>query len=303
MKKVVVIGWGSIGRRYAVNLEEMGHKVIIFTQRETSYKTIQTIEKLLDEDPDLVIVANQTGKHGDTLKDLRKHGYHNRVLMEKPLDTKIASLPTEDKLVWVGYHLRFHPIIKILNKTLQGKDIVAFQASVGQHLSQWRPGRDYRDCYSAKKLEGGGVLRDLSHELDLVLYLIGDCHKLVSQITHTKTLDIETEDCVSMLMQSERCPHVSVNFDYLDHLVHRDLKIHCLNESFHVDLLQGTLKTCDQSLIYTPDRNRMMKEMLEEALSKNPSPSLCTYKEGLTIMKWIESAEQSMEKKSWVSCG
>ena len=43
----------------------------------------------------------------------------------------------------------------------------------GQCLPTWRPESDYKNTYSAKSEKGGGVLRDLSHEIDLCLSLVG----------------------------------------------------------------------------------------------------------------------------------
>ncbi len=48
----------------------------------------------------------------------------------------------------------------------------AAQVTVGQHLSQWRPGTDARASVSARHELGGGVLLELSHELDALRYVL-----------------------------------------------------------------------------------------------------------------------------------
>ena len=40
-------------------------------------------------------------------------------------------------------------------------------------LPNWRSNRDYRKSSSLKKVEGGGVLLELSHEIDYIRNLFG----------------------------------------------------------------------------------------------------------------------------------
>ena len=61
---------------------------------------------------------------------------------------------------------------------------------------------------------GGGVLNDLSHELDLVTCFemaspFGDGGKL-------SDLEIDSEDCFSVLLSSEKCKHITVHLNYLN---------------------------------------------------------------------------------------
>ncbi|MFX7793064.1 Gfo/Idh/MocA family oxidoreductase, partial [Acinetobacter baumannii] len=44
---------------------------------------------------------------------------------------------------------------------------------IGQYLPDWRPTKDYRETVSAKTELGGGVLLELSHELDYAQWILG----------------------------------------------------------------------------------------------------------------------------------
>ena len=48
--------------------------------------------------------------------------------------------------------------------------------------SNWRPKQDYHTSYSAYKNKGGGVLLDLSHELDYATWIFGSLKPQYSQI-------------------------------------------------------------------------------------------------------------------------
>jgi hypothetical protein len=63
---------------------------------------------------------------------------------------------------------------------LDGRSAITVSAYVGQDLRDWRPGRDHRTTASATQQAGGGVLRDLSHELDYLLWLFGPWQRVAA---------------------------------------------------------------------------------------------------------------------------
>ena len=75
--------------------------------------------------------------------------------------------------VFVGYNLRFHPVIKKLKKEIKNKKIFNVNIQNSSYLPSWRKNNVYTKTSSAKKALGGGVLLDISHELDFIRYLFG----------------------------------------------------------------------------------------------------------------------------------
>ncbi len=67
-----------------------------------------------------------------------------------------------------------------LAERLRGRQAITVSAYVGQDIRDWRPGRDHRTTASATQEAGGGVLRDLSHELDYLLWLFGPWHRVAA---------------------------------------------------------------------------------------------------------------------------
>ena len=61
-------------------------------------------------------------------------------------------------------------------------------------LPDWRPQIEYKDSVSAKNDLGGGVLLELSHEIDLALWLFGKFEITYSFIRNSRILDIDVDD-------------------------------------------------------------------------------------------------------------
>ena len=103
----------------------------------------------------------------------KKNCKNKFVLVEKPLFSKPNKINIKKNKYYVGYNLRFNPIINFLKKKIKSKKIWSVNIFCGSYLPNWRNNIDYRKSSSAKKHLGGGVLLDLSHELDYVQWLFG----------------------------------------------------------------------------------------------------------------------------------
>jgi len=122
-----------------------------------------------------------TCNHYNSFMELNESGYSGKLLIEKPVFLEPCPIPQSGfEKVFVAYNLRFHPVIQKLHEFVKGKEVYSIQAYVGQYLPDWRPGTDYSKCYSASKAQGGGVLRDLSHELDYINWIAKPAGKLLS---------------------------------------------------------------------------------------------------------------------------
>ncbi len=169
----------------------------------------------------------------------------------------------------------------------------------GQYLPDWRPGTDYRECYSANKNEGGGVLRDLSHELDYVNWITGGWKSITAVGGQYSDLEIDSDDVFCLLMVSELCPAVSLQVNYIDRKPKRDMIINFDTFTLKADLINNVLEIQDEQVSEYVDRNETYISM-HKALIKNESTSACTFHQGLEVLGLIEAAEESTEKKIWI---
>ena len=104
----------------------------------------------------------------------------------------------------VGYNLRFTSSLQEFAGVLAGGRIgrpLTVRAEVGQNLAAWRPHMDYRSTVSAQKSLGGGVLLELSHEIDYLTWLFGQATKVSSTVAKASGMDIDVEDMAHILIE------------------------------------------------------------------------------------------------------
>lgn len=300
--KALVIGYGSIGSRHARVLSELGCDTAVISRRSVDFPVVfgEMESALSRHQPEYLVIANPTNQHHQVLQMLAAAGYSGRVLVEKPLFGGSMSVPLNAfRSLSVAYNLRFHPLIQRLHDLLAGETVISVQAYVGQFLPDWRPATDYRCSYSAKAAEGGGALRDLSHELDYLGWLFGTWSAVTAVGGHLSSLEIDSDDLFVLLMQTDRCPVVSVQVSYLDRVPRRRVTINTQHHAIEVDLVAGVLQIDGKVETVVVERDHTYREMHRAALSGNLA-ALCTVEEGLATLQLIEAAERANQQKEWI---
>ncbi len=300
--KVAVVGAGSIGQRHQRLLQELGHEVVVVSKSSKSAKYRSLTDALTQENFEYVVLASPTSQHFADLGVLIEKNFVGSVLVEKPIFDRSEKLkPNRFKLLAVGYNLRFHPAIIWLQETLpQLGAISSVNFYVGQYLPTWRPDSDYRTSSSAKTDSGGGVLRDLSHELDLVQYIFGDWKKITAIGGKFSDLEIETDDTFSILLQTDRCSAVSVQMNYSDRLRQRLITVNGNNGTIQIDLVSNSAKfnNNQKSFDVHPDSTYISQH---NAVIHNQDLSVCSLAEALKVVATIEAVEKSAKKSKWIT--
>lgn len=304
--KSLIIGYGSIGMRHARVLEEMGHDVAVLSRRADVYRRqFGTLAGALSEfDPEYVVVANETSMHVATLLELHEQGFGGPTLVEKPLmATKSESGPANGAAVFVGYNLRFHPLLQLLRTMLESESFISLEIRAGQYLPNWRPGTDYRRGYSADRSRGGGVLRDLSHELDYVSWIAGPWIRLTALGGSYSGLDIDSDDTFALLMTTERSPIVTVSLNYLDRTTRREVLVNVEGGSYHLDLVRNRLTAQTESGDFDEERTVGRDDTYiaqHEAVLSGKTDTVCSLAEGFEVMDTIAAAERAARTDTWV---
>lgn len=235
--RILVVGAGSIGSRHAANLVALGAEVTILDPDPTRAGVVAgavsltgDLDEMLAISVDGIVVASPTSAHARHLRVALEiaHG----VLVEKPIAIHRDEIDVNLDLerVMVGYNLRLVPgVAEFVSLVRSGA--VGTPRSVrcwfGAWLPGWRPQRDYRETYSARRALGGGVLLDAIHELDLLVWLAGDGDFTVigALVERVSDLEIDCEDTVKAVLRHRQGLIVELSLDYLARRYRRGLEV------------------------------------------------------------------------------
>jgi len=288
--------------RHARILEELGFLTAVSSSRKINFPiAFRDIQMgLLEHKPDYVVVANATNNHYETLLILADAGFSGQVLVEKPILANSSALPEfKFKNLSVAYNLRFHPVIQRLKEVIRYEKTLSAQIYVGQYLPNWRPEANYQHSYSSSSVRGGGVLRDLSHELDYTTLLFGDWKSVTALGGHVSNLEIDSDDIFVVLLQTERCPVVSIQTSYLDRVVRRLIVINTQHHTIEANLVAGTLSIDGCLETFSLDQDHTYREM-HSAIMNGNIHLLCPAKDALAVLHLIEAAELANKDKKWI---
>lgn len=296
---VLIYGRGSIGKKHEKNLSELGAKVSFISQHSNDENCFKNLNEALNQNFDIIWICNETSKHVETLEEISNSGFQGITLVEKPLfsEFKVVHGLNEQNL-YVTYNLRFHEAIRYLKESLTNEQIISVSAYVGQSLPSWRPNQDYTQSYSSKKELGGGVLRDLSHELDYLQWLFGKPQKAFCYLGKFSDLEIESEDNAEILLKTSRCPSIHLHMDYNHHNGRRYLVVNTNTSTYEVDLVKNDLVING----ITKSMGKVQQTYIDQAkaILDGDFSTFSTYQEGLFTVQLIEALENSNEKESWI---
>ena len=293
--KVLIIGYGSIGKRHFEVLSEFNtiDRIDLVTKQNIKnvicYKNIHEVKDL--NQYDYFIIASETNKHYEQLIYLDENLKDKKIFCEKPLFNKEKKIKILNNDIFIGYVLRFHPLLQKLKNILQNEKVINVNIKCGQYLPTWRPTVDYRKSYSAIKSQGGGVLLDLSHEIDYAQWLFGKIKDIKSYQVKISDLEIDSDDLTMFLGRVSNGAMINLSIDYISKITHRTIIMDTLDNSFKIDLIANTLMQTNKNgkikLIEEKalERNDMFISMHKSIL--NNENTNCTLKEALDIMNTI----------------
>lgn len=225
----LIIGYGSIGQRHARNLRVLVPDVEILILRRTpepveGARVVTTLAAALDAGPAFAIVATPSAAHITVLVDLVLAGIPTYV--EKPVVTETEHVIKVREALGqrqgvphaTGFNLRLLPSLVSARRLVdEGRlgQVARASFSAGQWLPDWRRTDDFRQSYSTRKSEGGGVIFDLSHELDAGRFLLGEIDVKGCVTTRVQSLGIDAESAASIIGRADGGSLVNVNVDYV----------------------------------------------------------------------------------------
>ena len=317
LNEILIVGNGSMGNRHASIAKNMLPKAKV-TQIGSRFFEKNKTDSCFDLHPDIVVIANASSKHLETLEFFA--ALSNNFLIEKPLcDKWLTGIEFEVnhstlfKNILVGYNLRFLQIMHVLQEIIYSGRIgrpITYHCEVGQQLSTWRPNKDYRESVSASRNLGGGVLLELSHEIDYLIDLFGPIESVIGKIGKYHQLEIDVEDTAQVILTnfSEffNCKiNGTLTMDFNRMGTERFLKVIGEKGSLFMDLVKQEIMLLEEhksnwSLIYKSEEkmgDTYIKEWkyfikhIKEGLPLEPS-----FSSALKVVKIVDAIKESSEQ-------
>ena len=242
ISKILIIGFGSIGKRHYKYLKKRFPEAIIKVLKtrnsknhtdlpQSSFLTENKISKFI---PNLTVISNPSSLHLPYAKKALK--MRSNIFIEKPLSDKNIKIKTFIKQVksskihvLVGYNLRFLETLIELKKLIDDKilgKIYSVNCEAGQHLTEWRSS-SYEKTVSASRELGGGVVLELSHEIDYLNWIFGEISWVNSHMATISKLKIDVEDSASFIMgtKSDYPAIINLHLDFIRRNKTREMTI------------------------------------------------------------------------------
>ncbi|QHE63371.1 Gfo/Idh/MocA family oxidoreductase [Rossellomorea vietnamensis] len=219
MIKFGIVGCGHIAKKHINAIQEADGAIleaICDTQpervdmfsNEYKVKGYTSLEEMLQTDVDVVNICTPSGFHADIAVQIANAKKH--VIVEKPIaltleDTdKIIHACDENNVKLAVVHPnRFRPAFVELKELVQNG--VFGKISHSNATVRWNRNQEYYDqapWRGTKSLDGGVLMNQAVHNLDLLIWLMGDVKEVYSMAA-TRVRDIEAEDVSTGLARFE----------------------------------------------------------------------------------------------------
>ena len=273
--RILLTGAGSIGRRHAQNLRSLAPdaELVAVCRGEESARwaadlgvvVVPSVEAGLRTSPEVAVVCSVSSRHTDDLALLMPAV--EGLYIEKPVVTSPAGLQALRALLdagWskptvVGCNLRYLPAVGTLKDLCdrgEAGHLALASMRVGQWLPDWRPGRAWRESYSAHRDQGGGVIFDLVHELDSACFLFGDIAHGQAAAGSRSSLALESDEAASISLLMKSGLPVQVALDYVSRKAVREYTVVGDTATLRLDFMARELTrtgpVCSQAIATSP---------------------------------------------------
>jgi predicted dehydrogenase len=251
---VGLVGCGAVGRKRAAALDgdrltvclDVDRARAVALARQTGARAVESVDDLLREHPDAVIVATTHDALASAACRALEAGAH--VLVEKPggrspaeIEMIAATAASASRYVQVGFNHRHHPgIARAMREAKSGAHgpVMFLRARYGHggrtgYESEWR---------ADPERSGGGELLDQGvHLLDLSFWLLGPL-PLRGALLRTSFWDVQVEDnaVVSLGEPDPHLPWATFHVSWSEWKNEFALEIYCRRGKLQVTGLTGS---------------------------------------------------------------
>jgi predicted dehydrogenase len=322
--KIAVLGFGSSGQRFASLVSQRlpeAELLVYSSQRlpgESFYFT-SDLSEVLKFEPTIAIICGVASDRLAMVKALPKE--MRGVLIEKPLAVNYEEgihvtkeLAQRGGITQVGYNLRFSSSLHEFKRkvdSLRFGRVLSLRAETGQYLPDWRTGRDYRTTASARGESGGGVLLELSHEIDYLRWIFGDIEWVSGWCGKQSDLEIDVEDTAHLTLgfsPEAALPMLvgQLNLDFTRHDRTRSITAVCAEGTLRWDGIALRVEEWPQGgagweVSYAeealaPNSSERQWDSFYLAVTTGVTPEV-TVEDGLAVLSVIDAARSSHDSQ------
>jgi predicted dehydrogenase len=285
---ILIVGLGSIGQRHLRNLKKIDSKIKIYAYRRTfntptldnqnnvikenlekkyNLTYIKNLENLEKYNLDAGIICSPSSFHvKESIKLLKQR---INIFVEKPLGSNLSNiknlekiLKTYKKINMMGYQLKFCPIINTMKNIIKKKklgNIKYISIHHGEHIKNFHRYEKYINLYASKKKLGGGVVLTQIHEIDYLLYILGEYFvtKIKSLTKRISNLKIDVEDTLaaSLELKNKKNNKIFCNLHLNYYEIPRKREINIIFEKGRV-----SANLVNKKLIIETEKNKITKK-------------------------------------------
>jgi predicted dehydrogenase len=310
---ILIVGLGSIARKHIESIRLLNYKVKIYALRSEMISTqedeitnLYTLENL-SFPIGFAIISNPTSLHYKYIKILAEKNIP--LFIEKPpIDTLdnynelISLVESKNLITYVACNLRFHPCILFLKNYIQSSldRINEVNIYCGSYLPDWRPGKNFREIYSANRNMGGGVHLDLFHELDFTSWIFGYPIRSYSITRNVSSLEIDACDYANFIFEYEKFT-ANIILNYYRKKTKRTIEIIFENKIIEVDLINNIVLSDNFEILFESSNFQMIDtyvsqmEYFVNCIIKNEKP-MNSLSESIEVLKIVLQNEKSTRK-------
>lgn len=217
MINFAIVGMGHIANKHIEAIEKAENANLLaicdtnparLEIENPNVKKYTDLNNMLEENPDIHVVniCVPSGLHAPLTKIVAEHGRH--IIVEKPMSLKLQDAEEMMKYakennvkLAVVHPNRFRPAVQKLKEQM---DKGAFgKLSHANATVRWNRNQAYYDqaeWRGTKEFDGGVLMNQAIHDLDLMLWLMGPVES-VQAMAATRLRKIETEDMAAAVVQ------------------------------------------------------------------------------------------------------
>jgi len=320
IENIAIIGLGSIGRRHLRLAREFRSEIKIIAVRsgkgkkvpeeKIADKIVYNIKDAMDIGIQAAVISTPAVYHIKQAKKLMEAGIH--VLVEKPLSHNMENIDdllkiaeNSDAVGLVGYCLRYDPgalkFKEMLGSNEAGK-ILRINVDCGSYLPDWRPDQDYHQSVSAKKELGGGVLLELSHDLDYICWFFGNIETVSAVLQNSGTLDLDVEDNADLILKTVEGLTISLHLDFNSRNIRRNCNVKTSNGTLIWDAISKQViwrptNGPEKVESFNHHKDEIYRQQLKhffKCIEHDQTPMVSLY-DGIAVLQIVEATRRSNE--------